>query len=92
MGHGSNGSSWPKDVFTLQWFKEFPKYTWTNDSRLQQDGVIQYTIGKDHNMFGTNLLRIKGTISSCKHWTRKTNSSLECSNSRLEGQNEIAKV
>ncbi len=37
-------------------------------------------------MFGTNLLRIKGTISFCKHWTRKTNSSFECSNPRLEGQ------
>lgn len=37
-------------------------------------------------MFGTNLLRIKGTISSCKHWTTKTNSNLECSNPRLEGQ------
>lgn len=86
MGHGSNGYSWPKDVFTLQWFEEFLECTWTNDSRLQQDGVVQYAIGKDHNMFGTNLLRIKGTISSCKHWTTKTNSSLECSNPRLEGQ------
>jgi hypothetical protein len=59
---------------------------WTNDSRLQQDGVGQYAIGKDHNKFGINFLRINRTISFCKHWTRKTNSSLECSNPQLERQ------
>ncbi len=39
------------------WFKASPKWAWTDDMRLQQNGTVQHAAREGYNMFGGDLSR-----------------------------------
>jgi len=53
-------------IFTMIW--SISRMSMKGDSKLQQDGVVQYVTWEDHNRVGTNLSKVKRIISTYRPW------------------------